>query len=142
MRRDIRELTADWLMLLGAVALLVSLFLPWSHQRFPRTAILAGVPLDPTAWQVYSVLDVGLAGLVAALAAVAAIGGRVRRLLVLGAAAVALAFAVHARASPPTNGLAVPGAVIQPPRPGDGETVAIAGLGVAIAGLALSFTAD
>ena len=142
MRRDIREVIADWLILLGAVALLVSLFLPWSHQRFAPAAMLTGVPKDPTAWQVYSVLDVGLAVVAAMLVVVAAIGGRTRRVVVLVAAGAALAFSVHARATPPTAGLVVPGAVTHPPGPGAGETVAIAGLAVAIAGVALSFTAD
>lgn len=136
MRRDVREVIADWLILLGAMALAASLFLPWSRQAGDR---LAGVPRDPTAWQVYSVVDVGFALLVVLLVAVATLGGRLRRLGVLVAAAVALAFAVHASGHPPTNG-ALPAA--GHPRPGAGETVAIAALVVAIGGLVLSFTAD
>jgi hypothetical protein len=126
-RRDLREVIADWLILLGAVALAVSLFLPWSRHGHA----------DQTAWQVYSVVDVALAVLAAALAVVALIGGRARRVVVLVAAGVALAFAVHAHATPPTNDFA--GA---PAAAGAGETVAIAGLVAAIAGLGLSFTAD
>jgi hypothetical protein len=148
-RRDLREVIADWLILLGAVALLVSLLLPWSHQfsrgfqaHFAPTGALRGIASDPTAWQVYSVVDVLLAVLAAALAAVALVGGRARRLVVLIAAGVALAFTVHARARPPTTGTVLYAAVTDHPRPGVGETVAIVSLGVAIAGLALSFTAD
>jgi hypothetical protein len=147
-RRDVREVIADWLMLLGAVALLVSLFLPWSHQLSPGFerefgGVLRGVPRDPTAWQVYSVADVGLAALVASLVAVAMVGGRLRRLVVLLAAGVALAFAVHAHIRPPTSGTVLyTAAVTNHSSPGAGETVAIAGLAVAIAGLALSFTSD
>jgi hypothetical protein len=132
-RRDLREVIADWLILLGAVALAVSLFLPWSHQH-----VAGGIASDPTAWQVYSIVDVGLALLAAGLALVAMIGGRGRRLVVLIASGVALAFAVHAHIIPPTNGATATATA----HPGAGETVAIVGLAVAIAGLALSFTAD
>ena len=149
MPRDVREVIADWLIVLGAVALLVALFLPWSHQfspgfeaRFAPTGMLRGVPRDPTAWQVYSLADVGFALIVAGLLVAAMIGGRTRRLGVLLAAAVALAFTVHARSAPPTTGTVVHAPVTNRPRPGAGETVAIAALGVAIAGLVLSFTAD
>lgn len=133
MRRDLREVIADWLILLGAVALAVSLFLPWSHQH-----VAGGTAADPTAWQVYSIVDGCLAVLAAGLALVAMIGGRVRRLVLVIASGVALAFTIHAHTTPPTNG-----AVLEThPSPGAGETVAIVGLGVAVAGLALSFTAD
>jgi hypothetical protein len=135
-RRDLREVIADWLILLGAVALAVALFLPWSHQH-----VSGGTDPHPTAWQVYSIVDVCLALLAAALALVALIGGRVRRLVVVIASGVALAFTVHAHATPPTNGT-VATATIPAPRPGAGETVAIVGLAVAIAGLGLSFTAE
>ena len=64
MSRAVREAVADWLMLLAALVLVLSLFLTWSHQ-FPvqlRGVIaLRGVPRDPTGWQVYSVADVCLA---------------------------------------------------------------------------------
>jgi hypothetical protein len=130
-RRDLREVIADWLILLGAIALLVALFLPWSrHGR-----------ADQTAWQVYSIVDVGLALLAAGLAAVAMIGGRVRRLVLMIASGVALAFAVHAHVTAPTDGADVY-ATAAAPRPGAGETVAIVGLAVALAGVVLSFTAD
>jgi hypothetical protein len=132
-RRDLREVIADWLILLGAVALAVSLFLPWSHQH-----VAGGTASDPTAWQVYSIVDGCLAVLAAGLALVAMIGGRVRRLVLVIASGVALAFTIHAHTRPPTNG-----AVLEAhASPGAGETVAIVGLGAAVAGLALSFTTD
>lgn len=137
MRRDLREVIADWLILLAAVALAVSLFLPWSHQH-----VAGGTASDPTAWQVYSIVDGCLAVLAAGLALVAMIGGRVRRLVLVIASGVALAFTIHAHATPPTNGTPAGATATAAPRPGDGETVAIVGLAVAIAGLALSFTAD
>ena len=141
---------ADWLLLLGAVAVLVSLFLPWSHQfsrafaaEWGPTGALRGIPRDPTAWQVYSVVDVAFAVLVAGLLWVALLGGRLRRLATLIAAVLALAFALHARSAPPTRGaLLYPTAVADAPRPGPGETVAIAGLATAIGALLLSFTAE
>jgi hypothetical protein len=131
--RDVREVLADWLILFGAVGLLVALFLPWSHERG-----LPGFANSPTAWQVYSVVDVLLALLAAALLAVALFGGRAPRIVVLLGVAVALAFTVHALSVPPTNGAFPAGG----PASGAGEVVAIAALGVAISGLALSFTAD
>lgn len=150
-RRDVREVIADWLILLGAIALFAALFLPWSHQLsrgfeavFASTGALRGVPRNPTAWQVYSVLDAGLALLAGSLVLVSMLGGRTRRLVVLAGAGVALAFAVHAEVKPPTTGTVLYStpAVTDHPRAGAGETVAIAALAVAIAGLALSFTAD
>ena len=133
MSRELREVLADWLMLFGAVTLLVALFLPWSHQR-----PLPGFSHSPTAWQVYSVVDVLLALLAGGLLAVALLGGRAARVVVLLAAAVAVAFTVHALSVPPSNG-ALAGAA---PVSGAGEVVAIAALGIAIAGLALSFTTE
>ena len=143
-------MVADWLLLLGALVVLASLFMPWSHQfsraflaRWGPTGALRGVPRDPTAWQVYSIADVYLALVVAGLLLVALLGGRARRVLVLGAAAVALAFAVHAASVPPTNGAFLPlSPVANHPAAGPGETVATVGLSVAIAALLLSFTAD
>jgi hypothetical protein len=150
--RALRETIADWLMVLGAVVLFISLFLTWSHQlppafraQFAGTPALAGVPRTPTAWQVYSVADVCLALVVAVLLAVAFVGTRRARLLVLLPVGVALAFTVHAAGVPPTNGvaLALPaGAVADHATSGAGETVALFALGTALAGLALSFTAD
>ena len=150
MPKEVREVVADWLMLFAAIALLVALFLPWSHQFSPSflaewapTGALRGLPRDPTAWQVYSTADVGLAVLAAGLVAVALFGRRIRRLLVLAAAAVALAFTVHAQADPPNNGaLLRTSAVRDVPQAASGETVAIAALAVAIGALVLSFTAD
>jgi len=129
----LREVLADWLMLFGAVALLVALFLPWSHQP----ASFPGYPHSPTAWEVYSVVDVLLALLVAGLLSVALLGGRVRRLVVLLAAAVAGAFTIHALGVPPSNGAAAGSATS-----GAGEVVALVALGTAIAGLGLSFTTE
>ena len=139
---------ADWLLLVGAVALFVSLFLSWSHQ-LPSAGLAAsvairGVPADATAWQVYSVADVLLALLAGTLAVLAlrgrARGARVTALVVVG---VALGFALHADSHAPTNGLYLPslgsfgrGAA------GPGETVAIIALALAAAGLVLSLALD
>jgi hypothetical protein len=147
---------ADWLIVVGAVGLLVSLFLTWSHQFSARflaqwgaSAQLRGVPHDATAWQVYSVADVILALLAAGLLAVALAGGRAARLGAAVAAAIALGFTLHALSTPPTNGanifdpsLSVPHYVSNSPSAGSGETIAIAALTIAIMGLILSFTAD
>src|SRR5205807_7901619 len=98
------EALADSLMLIGAAGVFASLFLTWSHQ-VPASVwatpsgspALRGVPRDPTAWQVYSIADVLLALLAAALLAVAVVGGSRRgRAAVLVAVGVALAFTVHA----------------------------------------------
>lgn len=151
-----RETIADWLMLIGALVLLGSLFLTWSHQFSPAfyaewggSGALAGVPRDPTAWQVYSVADVLLALASGALLIVALRGGRATRWLTLMAFVVALAFALHAASSPPTTGADLLGAATQAlgytpnmPRGGSGETVAIVGLGVGIAGLLMSLTSE
>jgi hypothetical protein len=131
--RQAREVLADWLILFGALALVVALFLPWSHEHG-----LPGFPDSPTAWQVYSVVDVLLALLAAGMFAVALLGGRAPRIVVLLGAAVALAFTVHALSVPPSNG-ALPA---DAPASAAGEVVALAALALAIAGLALSFTAD
>jgi hypothetical protein len=131
-------------MLLGAATLVVSLFFVWSHQLPPRVrpAGLGGVPAAPTAWQVYSAADVLLALVAGAVAYVAIAGSRAVRVTTMGAALVALVFVLHAHGTPPTEGVA-----LAPPlgpvhaTPGSGESVATAGLVVALAGLALSFTA-
>jgi hypothetical protein len=130
--REVREVVADWLMLLGAVVLLVALFLPWSRQH-----ALPGFPASQSAWQVYSVVDVLLAALAVGLLAVALLGGRYGRLVVLGAAAVAAAFTIHALSVPPSNGAAAGS-----PGSGAGEVVALVALGAALIGLVLSFTAE
>jgi hypothetical protein len=151
-----RETVADWLMVLGAAALFVSLFLPWSHQfskaflaRWGTSAALQGVPHDPTAWQVYSAADVLLALLAAGLGAVALRGGRSARVVMVLAVAVAAAFTLHAMSVAPTKGAdifdpsaAVPSPFPNSPTSGIGERIAIAGLGLGVVGLLLSFTAD
>ena len=151
MTRELREVIADWLILFGALGLLVSLFLPWSHQfsraflaEWARSGALRDVPENPTAWQVYSVADVILALVAGGLIAVAMIGGRAARLVVLAGGGIVLAFTVHALSVPPTNGanLSLPGLAANAPASASGEVVAIAALGTAIAGLLLSFTAD
>jgi hypothetical protein len=154
MRPERRERIADWLIVGGAVLLLVSLFLTWSHQFSPRflaqwgsADALRGVPREASAWQVYSAADVLLTLLAAGLVAVAVLGRHVARLISAVGAAVALAFVVHALANPPTNGanifdpeLAVPGLASNSPAAGPGETVALLALVVALVGVALSLT--
>jgi hypothetical protein len=146
---------ADWMIVGGALLLVISLFLHWSHQ-FSRAfeirvgaAQLAGIPRDPTAWQVYSIADVLLAVLAAALVIAALIAGRRARLAALAAAGLGLAFTLHALNVAPTNGANVSDPAAGAGRyfastatAGAGEVVAIVALGIAIAGLALSFTAD
>lgn len=126
---------ADWLMLVGAIVLVLSLFFTWSHQR-----ALAGMARDPTGWQVYSTADVLLALLAAALVYVSFLGTRRARALALVPVAVGLAFVIHALGVPPTNGALAAGA--DQAGSGAGEIVALIGLGVAVTGLLLSFTAD
>jgi hypothetical protein len=147
---------ADWLMVVGAIALVASLFLPWSHQlsgavraQYGASAALQGVPANPTAWQVYSAVDVVLALLAAALLVAALRGGRPARLALMVALAIATAFTLHALSVPPTNGatlfdpsLTPPGYTPNPPGAGRGETLALVALGLGLGGLALSFTAD
>lgn len=157
MRRGWRgELAADWLMLVGALALFVSLFLTWSHQ-LPKSVLdtfaggpaIRGVPRDPTAWQVYTVADVVLA-LLAVGVVVVALGGRSRwsRVTALVAVAIGLAFTVHAANVAPTNGLLMidPGNpssyLAHTATPGAGETVAIIGLSLAALGLLISLAVD
>lgn len=150
MSRRARELTADWLLVLAAAALLVSLFLPWSHQypaaqeHRPGLAVaLAGIPRDASAWQLYTVADVLLALLAGAVLTAALIGGGRLRAWLLVPVAGAIAFCAHALAVPPTNGadLIVPGALRYlraGATVGVGETVALAALGAAAGGLLLS----
>ena len=156
MSKGRREAVADWLMLLAAPLLLGSLFLTWSHQlsvsllaRDGGTAILQGVPRDPTAWQVYSTADVLLALLAVGLVAAALRGGRPARLVLMALLGVALAFTAHALSVPPTNGATVfdPGAsppadVANAPAAGPGVTVALIALAMGIAGVLLSLTTD
>lgn len=143
-------------MVFAGVALLASLFMPWSHQlppaffvRYASTGALAGVPPNPDAWQVFSAVDVMLALLAAGLLAAALRGGRPARLILLAALGVALVFTVHALAVPPTNGVLLYDPAHSPPGyapvgagAGTGETMALLALVLGIAGLLLSFTAD
>lgn len=147
-----REVAADWLMIAGGILLLLALFLPWSRQfsaamlsRFGASAALTGVPRSPDAWQVYSSSDVLLAVLGAGLAAVAFAGRRMARLVCAAAVLLAAAFVLHALAVPPTNGAQLvehAGGAVRympdAPRSGPGELLALIGLGVALAGIALS----
>jgi hypothetical protein len=151
-----REGISDWLMLLAAPVLLVSLFLTWSHQfsrsflaRYAHLPVLAGVPHDPTAWQVYSVADALLALLAGGLFAVALRGSRPGRVAVLLGLGVALAFVIHALAVPPTNGADLFDPGLSPPRytpnhpgSGGGEVVALIALIMGTLGVVVSFTAD
>ena len=148
---------SGWLTLLGAVGLFASLFLSWSHQ-LPASVLavagsspaLRGVPRDPTAWQVYSIVDVLLALLVAALVVLALAGGSRRvRVAVLVAGALAAAFVIHALSVPPTNGVLVLNPVASSPQylpsaatSGAGEVVALAALIVGGVGLVLSLASD
>ncbi|MGZ4294583.1 MAG: hypothetical protein ACXVRM_10115, partial [Solirubrobacteraceae bacterium] len=109
MSKGMRETISDWLMAIAAPLLLDSLFLTWSHQlsaslraRYGATAALAGVPVDPNAWQVYSAADVLLALVAVGLFLVALLGGRGRRVVLALALAVALGFVIHALSVPPT----------------------------------------
>jgi hypothetical protein len=155
-RAPVLRRVADWLILVGAAVLFISLFLTWSHQLPPSVLdtfaggpAIRGVPSDPTAWQVYSVADVLLALVAAGLIAVALLGrARWSQITALVAVALALAFTLHALGTAPTNGLVL----IQPTdtsaylphraTAGAGETVAILGLGAAAAGLLLSLGLD
>jgi hypothetical protein len=151
-----RETISDWLMAIAGSLLVGSLFLTWSHQlsagvraRYGATAVLAGVPADPTAWQVYSGADVLLALMAGGLMAVALWGGRARRVAVALALVVALAFVIHALSAPPTNGALVFDPTLTPPgytanavRSGAGEVLALVALVLGGAGVALAFTVD
>jgi hypothetical protein len=153
MRREVREGIADWLIVLGALLLLLSLFLTWSHQ-FSKAFVtqvgaaqLQGVPSDPTAWQVYSIADVLLALLAVALVVAAAVAGRHARMSALAAAAIGLVFTLHAMSVAPTNGANISSGnpahlIASTATSAGGEVVAVVALGLAIVGLALSFTAD
>lgn len=160
-RRSAAATVGDWLTALGAVGLFVSLFLTWSHQLPPQalssaggSPALQGVPRNPTAWQVYSIADVLLVSLAAALLAIA-LRGRSRRLgaWTLVAVAVALAFVAHADSVAPTNGVllvnpagvpllnpsaSTPSYVPHAATPGAGEAVALVALALAAVGLGVS----
>ncbi len=156
MSKQNREVLADWLTVIGGVLLLGSLFLVWSHQfsapflaQFGSSDLLRGVPRDPTAWQVYSSMDVVLAIVAVGLVATAMFGSRRERFVAAAAALVALIFTFNALSNPPTTGanifnpaFGVPDYASPGASAGVGETVAILALLMALAGLALSFTAD
>jgi hypothetical protein len=151
-----RASLADWLIVGGALALFGSLFLAWSHQfspsflnTFGSSELLDGVPHNPTAWQVYSTMDVVLALVALGMAASALFGTRPWRVGVLVAVLVALVFTLHALNAPPTNGanifnpsLSVPEYQSPGATAGPGETVAVIGLALAILGFLLSFSSD
>jgi len=153
--KDARGVIADWMVLISAVGLFLSLFLTWSRLSPAYVALagqlqtLQGVPRDPTAWQVYSAADVVLAVLAAGLIFVALAGTRRGQICTLVAAFLALAFVIHAAGAPPTNGaptafqpsVGVPGHVAPSPTPGSGETVAIVALVLAIGGIGASMEA-
>jgi hypothetical protein len=137
----------------AGVALLVSLFLPWSDERSPqllaafgRSPALQGIPAHASAWQVYSTADVALALLVVAITAAALAGSTRARLLTGAGAALGLAFAVHALGTPPTAGLTLAGRtstgavryLADSATAGLGEIVAIAALALGCSGLLLS----
>lgn len=156
MSKENREALADWLIVVGGLSLFASLFFTWSHQfspafllEFGSSDLLRGVPHNPTAWQVYSAADVALALLAAALVAVAVTGDRRARIVATATSAIALGFTLHALSSPPTNGANIFNPAYHVPDYGSsgatagvGETIAIAALILALAGLAVSFTAD
>ena len=152
MRSEASELIGDCLILCGTIAQFVSLFLPWSHLLSPSesgSVLAPGVPRDPTAWQAYSVIDVGLALVALALLMIALLAGLRWRLGVLVPVGLALAFTIHALSVPPTSGANVLDPAASVPRyvpvfasAGSGETVAIAALGAAVAGVVLSLTAE
>jgi hypothetical protein len=150
--KRVREVISDWLMLVGAPILFGSLFLTWSHQFSPaflaqygNTQALAGVPRDPTAWQVYSIVDLLLAALAAGLLAAALRGWRGLRVAVLLGLLVAIVFTIHALGTPPTNGANLFDPSLNAyspnhPTAAAGEVVALVGMGIGLAGVLLSFT--
>jgi hypothetical protein len=154
--KDARGVVADWLVLISGLLLFASLFLTWSRLSPAYLAVadqlqtLQGVAREPTAWQVYSAMDVVLAVLAVALVAVALIGSKAARITALVAAFLALGFVIHAVTVPPTNGAAdafqpsldVPAYVAPAPSPGPGEAVAIIALVGALGGVALALASD
>jgi len=154
--KGLRETISDWLMAISGPLLLGSLFLAWSHQistgvraRYGGTAALAGIPADPTAWQVYSGADVLLALVAGGLFAVALWGGRGRRIALALALAVAFVFVLHAMSVPPTNGVTIfdptltpPGYSANPVSSGTGEVLALIALALGGIGVGLAFTVD
>jgi hypothetical protein len=147
-----REVISDWLMLLAAPVLFASLFLTWSHQFSPAflaqyggTPALAGVPRDPTAWQVYSIADVLLAVLAGGLLWAALRGWRGARIAVLIGLLVGIVFTIHALGTPPTRGANLFDPTLNAyapnhPTSGAGEVGALVGMFIGLAGVLLSFT--
>ncbi len=154
MSRERRETVADWLMVLGAVGLLGSLFLTWSHQfspaflasGAPRTNSRASRTTRPRGrctrrrtwcWRCWP----------PALVAVALVGNRAAR-ITAGLAAIGRSrsrctrSAARRRTAPTSSIRRRRRTCPSDPKSGAGEIVALAALGVALAGLALSFTAD
>lgn len=138
------------LALTGAAGLLASLFLTWSHPLGPvaravvPAAVRAGISASPDAFAVYATAGVLLAVLAVVIAAAGLWGQRPLRAGLLLADLAALAFVVHAAATPPTNGLvlATPGSggrryFADPATAGAGETLALVALALAAIGLAL-----
>jgi hypothetical protein len=130
--------------LTGATLVVISLFLPWSHQlpaairhAFPRAA-LYGIAAHPTAFQVYAIAGEVL--LVAAV--VSAVAGlwdqRPLQVAAFLAATVGLAFSAHALASAPTAGLLLARSgrayVHVGARAGAGEALALVGFALAFLG--------
>ena len=156
MSKGARETISDWLMAIAGPVLLGSLFLTWSHQlsagvraRYGGTAALAGVPANPTAWQVYSGADVLLALVAGGFMVVALWGGRGRRIALALAVVVALAFVIHALSVPPANGALLFDPTLTPPGysantvgSGVGEVLALIALALGGLGVGLAFTVD
>jgi hypothetical protein len=76
-------------------------------------------------------------------------GGRARRIALMLALVVALAFVIHALSVPPTNGallfdptLTPPGYSANPVSSGVGEALALVALSLGTVGVALAFTVD
>jgi hypothetical protein len=147
-----RELLSDWLMMAAAPLLLISLSLPWSHQisaglaaRYAHSPALSGIPRDPTAWQVYSIVDVLLALLAVGLVLVALFGLGRGRLAVAAGLLIALVFTIHAMSVPPTNGVylpGLPGIASNRPQSGAGEVLATIALLAGVGGVLLSLTVE
>jgi hypothetical protein len=141
-------------MVVAAVALVVSLFLVWSHQlsasliaRYGSTGVFDGVPRAPDAWQVYTAADVLLTLVAVGLLAAALLGDRTLRLVLLAVVAIGLAFVVHAIGTPPTNGADIfdPHTghyVATGAGSGSGEVVALVALALAATALIVSLASD
>ena len=100
MRHPLRRLTGRGLAALGALSLVTALWEPW--YRIPGAPF---APVELTAWQVFSTLDIALAGLagVAACVALLDLTGRLERVgtVVAAAGAGALGITVFRLVSTP-----------------------------------------